>query len=74
MQPLKVSAFALPVANGEIHERQFGDVAEIGDGKKQIEKRIANRCHRARSAVCPSARSGRRNAFVLQSGFGDLQE
>ena len=33
MQPLEVTALALPVADGEVHKVELGDIAEVGDGE-----------------------------------------
>ncbi len=49
MQSLEVAALALPVADGEIHERQFRDVAEVGDGEDGLKDRL-------QAAVVPLAR------------------
>ncbi len=40
VQSLQVPALALPVADGEIHKRQFGDVTEIGDGENRLKHRL----------------------------------
>ncbi len=33
MESLEVTALALPVADGEVHKVQLGDIAEVGDGE-----------------------------------------
>jgi hypothetical protein len=36
MQAFQVAALAFPVADGEIHERQFGNVPEIRNGENRL--------------------------------------
>ena len=40
MQPFQVAALALPVADGEIHELQLRDVAEVGNRKHRLKHRL----------------------------------
>ena len=40
VQTLEVAALALPVADGEVDELEFGDVAEVGDGEDRGEDRL----------------------------------
>jgi hypothetical protein len=36
VQPFQMAAFAFPVTDGKIHERQFGNVAEIRDRENRL--------------------------------------
>src|ERR1019366_8948261 len=36
MEPLQVAAFALPVANREVHKLKLGNVAEVGNRKHRL--------------------------------------
>ncbi len=51
IQPLKVAALALPVADGVLDEVQLRDVAEVGDRKDRLK-------HRLQAGIIAFARQG----------------
>ena len=67
MQPLQVSALALPVPDGVVHEIQLRHFAEIPDRKHGSEHGLQVRRLRARSAAGPSAESADRTSSALRS-------